>query len=288
MRALDAWRHYLLRSPSPVQVFTNHKNLTYFRQPQKLNHRQARWLLDLSEFDLHFSHIPGRDLCAPDALSHCPDHIPSSDSDNEDVTLLPDTLFVNLIDAALSDQLATSSATDPLVLDALHALPRELPAKFRSCLSDWKYNAGILTFQNRVYVPADSDLRRSVVSRHHDHPTAGHPGVLKTCQLVASEFWWPGQTHGPLAGRTECANRGKSQVVSGKAPLGLRLKTIQPLVCSLCRVGAPWDRTPLVCSSRLVSLSCMGLVPPELPSKVGPGTPVKGKTWWAQQPRGRG
>ena len=30
MRALDAWHHYLLGSPTTVQVFTDHKNLTYF------------------------------------------------------------------------------------------------------------------------------------------------------------------------------------------------------------------------------------------------------------------
>ena len=69
MRALDAWRHYLLGSPTTVQVFTDHKNLTYFRQPRNLNRRQARWLLDLSEYDLTFKHIPGKDLCAPNALS---------------------------------------------------------------------------------------------------------------------------------------------------------------------------------------------------------------------------
>ena len=69
MRALDTWRHYLLGSPTTVQVFTDHKNLTYFRQPRNLNCRQARWLLDLSEYDLTFEHIPGKDLCAPDALA---------------------------------------------------------------------------------------------------------------------------------------------------------------------------------------------------------------------------
>ena len=98
MQALYAWCHYLLSSPTTVQVFTDHKNLTYCRQHRNLNRRQARWLLDLSEFDLMFEHIPGRNLCAPDALSRQPDHIPTSDTDNEAVTLLPDELFINLID----------------------------------------------------------------------------------------------------------------------------------------------------------------------------------------------
>ena len=192
MGALDAWRHYLLGSPTTVNIFTDHKNLTYFRQPHNLNRRQARWLLDLLEFDLTFKHIPGRNLCAPDALSCWPDHIPTSDTDNEAVTLLPDELSVNLIDTSLSDKLCSSSASDPLVLDTLHALPGAVPATFHSRLSDWHYDAGILTYQGCIYVPADADLRHSVVAHHHDHPTAGHPSVLKTRQLVASEFWWLG------------------------------------------------------------------------------------------------
>ena len=39
IRALKSWHHYLHGSPFPVQVFTDHKNLTYFCQPQVLNRR---------------------------------------------------------------------------------------------------------------------------------------------------------------------------------------------------------------------------------------------------------
>ena len=41
IHALKSWHHYLHGSPFPVQVFTDHKNLTYFHQPQSLNRRQA-------------------------------------------------------------------------------------------------------------------------------------------------------------------------------------------------------------------------------------------------------
>ena len=67
--ALKEWRHYLHGSPHPVKVLTDHKNLTYFRQPQNLNRQQARWLLDLSDFDPQLHHVPGTDLAGPDALS---------------------------------------------------------------------------------------------------------------------------------------------------------------------------------------------------------------------------
>ena len=52
-----------------MKVQTDHKNLTYFKQPQNLNRRQARWLLDLSDFDLELHHVLGKDLGAPDTLS---------------------------------------------------------------------------------------------------------------------------------------------------------------------------------------------------------------------------
>ena len=37
IRGLKTWRHYLQGSSSPVQVFTSHKNLMFFKQAQKLN-----------------------------------------------------------------------------------------------------------------------------------------------------------------------------------------------------------------------------------------------------------
>ena len=69
IHTLKAWQHYLHGSPFPIQVFTDHKNLTFFCSPQCLNHRQARWLLDLVDFDLHLIHVPGSHLAGPDALS---------------------------------------------------------------------------------------------------------------------------------------------------------------------------------------------------------------------------
>ena len=69
IRALTEWRHYLMGSPHPVTVRSDHKNLTYFRTAQKLNRRQARWSLFLSEFDLHLVHVPGSQIIQSDSLS---------------------------------------------------------------------------------------------------------------------------------------------------------------------------------------------------------------------------
>ena len=57
--ALETWRHYLQGSSHPTTILSNHKNLTYFRSAQKLNRRQARWSLFLSQFKLKLVHVPG-------------------------------------------------------------------------------------------------------------------------------------------------------------------------------------------------------------------------------------
>jgi len=68
VRALETWQHYLQGSPFPTIILSDHKNLMYFRTAQKLNRRQARWSLFLSEFDLKLIHTPGSKMIQSDAL----------------------------------------------------------------------------------------------------------------------------------------------------------------------------------------------------------------------------
>jgi len=52
MTALEEWRQYLLGAKEVFEIFTDHKNLEYFRKPQKLNWRQARWVTEMQEYHL--------------------------------------------------------------------------------------------------------------------------------------------------------------------------------------------------------------------------------------------
>ena len=120
IHALEHWHHYLQGTAHPVTLLTNHKNLTYFHQPQKLSRHQARWMMFLQDFDLHFVHLPGSAMGPADALSHLPD--PDTSSDNVDVTVLSDDLFIHAIDITLIDKISSSSSPDPLVVSALQNL----------------------------------------------------------------------------------------------------------------------------------------------------------------------
>jgi len=47
------WRHYLEGTSIPVEVLTDHKNITYFQELKLLSRCQARW----SEFLSHFNMV---------------------------------------------------------------------------------------------------------------------------------------------------------------------------------------------------------------------------------------
>ena len=66
---LEAWRHFLEEAKDQFEIWTDHKNLKYFMKAQKLNQRQARWLLYLSRFDFTLKHVAGRSMGRADSLS---------------------------------------------------------------------------------------------------------------------------------------------------------------------------------------------------------------------------
>src|SRR5277367_2194905 len=69
IRALDEWRHLLLSVQSTFEIWSDHKNLEYWRTAKNLTRRQARWALMLSEYDFTIVHKPGTSNGRADALS---------------------------------------------------------------------------------------------------------------------------------------------------------------------------------------------------------------------------
>ena len=199
IRALEEWRHYIQGSPHTTIVLSDHKNLTYYREAKKLTRRQARWSLYLSEFDIKLIHTPGNKMVQSDALSRRPDLCPDEDTDNEDIVMLPDNLFLNLIDTALQDKIALCNDLDQEAVDALKILLNDtlnVPTPLKKDLEDWTIENSngrrLLFYKGKNYIPRNIDLRREILSNFHDHETAGHPGELGTFNAVRQHYWWPG------------------------------------------------------------------------------------------------
>ena len=92
MVALDEWHHHLLGAKLQFEIWTDHQNLTYFKKPQKMNRRQARWITELQEYNFTLHHKPGKTNVKADLLSRRADH-KKGENDNEDITMLKPEWF---------------------------------------------------------------------------------------------------------------------------------------------------------------------------------------------------
>ena len=80
-----------------------------------------------SEFDVKLVHTPGHKMIQSDALSCWPDFIPDKDTDNEDIVMLPDNLFIQLLDVNLQRRIANTHDCDEEVTKALTTMLEQGP-----------------------------------------------------------------------------------------------------------------------------------------------------------------
>jgi RNase H-like domain found in reverse transcriptase/Reverse transcriptase (RNA-dependent DNA polymerase)/Integrase zinc binding domain len=178
MRGLRQWRHLFLSSPFQTTVVTDHVNLQYYQQPQKINRRIARYLGDLAEYNFKLVHKPGK-LNRANHLSRRPDYDEGKE-DNREVQVLQDTMFANAVVSLDLEQeiydAQEGQAAAIAELQKAHGLVSQNHHWFR---------------QGRPVVADKLELKQKILRLYHDHETAGHPGVGNTWIAVARDYWWP-------------------------------------------------------------------------------------------------
>ena len=144
-------------------VFSDHKNLTYFQTAQKLNDRQARWSLYLSESDIKLIHLPGMKMIQSDALSKQLDHGIEGQLEEEDKIMLPENMFINLLDADLQERILNGKEMDIDVKNAMEMLLQGGPTSLKNDLEDWKVEEvegkRTIFYKGKNYIPKDQELR---------------------------------------------------------------------------------------------------------------------------------
>ena len=172
-----------------TSIYSDHQNLTYFWNAQKLNRWQARWSLYLLEFNVKLIHQPGSKMIQSNALSWWPDLILETDHNNENMTLLLNDLFLNLLDITLQEHMLNLGQVDDFLrkfslTDPLFGSP-----------NDWKLELvdGLNTsfYKDRNYIPENLTLWQGVVWILHDHEMAGHLGKAEMLVVVEWHYWWP-------------------------------------------------------------------------------------------------
>ncbi len=92
IQALESWRHYLKVASHSIDIITNHKNLEYFINSQKLSGCQARWALFLTRFNYTLTHKSGTSNHS-NLLSRRADHKEGIEEDNSNQVLLDPKRF---------------------------------------------------------------------------------------------------------------------------------------------------------------------------------------------------
>ena len=110
--------------------------------------------------------------------------------------MLPDDLFIQLLDIDLQRRIANTHNHDDEVTKALTTVLEHGPYTLRRELGDWTIekfeNKDIIFFKGKNYIPCDDNLQRDITRLFHDHETAGHPGELETYNAIRQHYWWPG------------------------------------------------------------------------------------------------
>jgi len=191
IRCLEVWRHYLEEAKLKFKIWTDHKNLQYFMTSQKLNCRQARWALYLSQFNFTLKHVPGKSMGKANGLSRRPDWQKGMEKDNKDQTLIKpewiremETLMQK---EDLKERIKKAQEGDEKIVKAVEELKKAGIKTLRD--KEWEVEDGIVMKKEKIYVP-EKDLRREIIQLYHDTPVGGHGGRWKTTELIGRNYWW--------------------------------------------------------------------------------------------------
>jgi len=152
MTALQHFQHYLMGAKQEFEIWTDHANLQYFKKPEKLNRRQARWLTELQEYDFTLHHIPGKSNSKADILSRRPGFKRGAE-DNDNMILLPSSLFISRV-----IQLQPISFL-PRIIQSCKNLDRSVITALERKDSNFKVlEDKSITYKDLIYVPLNRKL----------------------------------------------------------------------------------------------------------------------------------
>ncbi|QRW20006.1 Retrotransposable element Tf2 protein [Rhizoctonia solani] len=182
--AFEHWRIFLEGTEQPITVFTDHKNLEYWKSARTFNRRHARWHLMLASYN--FSQ-------KPDALSRKPDH---TDLEPSPQVMIPESHFEAFsahIDLSLLDQIKEATQEDPGLDTNLLAVsdPKSMPHSIAQKFKDYTIQEGLLLYQGRIVVPDEPEIKQQLLSHFHDSPASGHQGRAQTLDLISCHYYWP-------------------------------------------------------------------------------------------------
>jgi len=183
----------LLDAAETFEIWTDHENLKYFREPHKLNGRQARWYLKLQDYDFILRHIPGKTNTKADILSR-KDQV-NTKEDNKDIQLLKDEMWSRKIVGKIR---VFDNRKMVKEMDIIKRIKRNgtrekevLQALQKEDGSAWEEDE-VAYMEGRIYIPNNKGIKEEILREYHNPADVGHPGQHRMQELIKRTYWWPG------------------------------------------------------------------------------------------------
>jgi hypothetical protein len=62
-------------------------------------------------------------------------------------------------------------------------------------MNDCKICENRIYYRNRLFISENTELKVQIIYRIHNSEAGGHPGRMKTTELVSKSYFWPKMTH---------------------------------------------------------------------------------------------
>jgi hypothetical protein len=236
IRCIEEWNAQLV-SLRQFTIRTDHRNLAYYKEVQKLSERQVRWSQQLSKYNFTLEYKPGKLNVLADALSRREQDMPKNDQDDrvrarqiqvlkpEQCTGLPKVCPViaepvpeRELKSELEQLWEASQPEDAMYQDLVKAVreqSRFLPEKYRHLrlmMADLSVSESFLLFKNRYWVPESESLRTGLLQETHDSYLTGHPGKNVMTGIMSRTYFWPGMSKDVQVFVRNCRACGRNTV----------------------------------------------------------------------------
>jgi len=144
IRGLESWRHLLEGVQSKFEIWTDHKNLEYFK------------------------HVPGMRMEKADRLSRRLDWKVGVEKDNENQVLIKDNWICKLQEVVIEgpevellEKIKEARSKDEDVVRVVEEMKKAKVKELKG--NEWKIEGELILKEGKVYVPKDKELRAEVI-----------------------------------------------------------------------------------------------------------------------------
>ena len=171
MMAVEKWRAYLQRGPFIIK--TDHQSLCQLGDQILTFDLQRKAMTKLVGLQFQFQYKKGTENTVADALSRVGHLLAvSATSQSQPVWM---------------QEVVNSYEVDPKAQQLIQQL-----AVSTENAEGFSLQQGIIKFQDRIWIGANSALKTKLISAFHDSAMGGHSGILATYQRVDKLFAWSG------------------------------------------------------------------------------------------------